>query len=102
MLVKVLVEPDIDLFVKVWVAVLVVTVSVKTVAAVMLNVPSVTVLLVKVKAAGSERTTTDVPVAVISFAVPDTEATAPIAEGVIVTLAAAVNCPWALTVKVPT
>ena len=55
------------------------------------NVPPVTVLPVKVKAAGSEITTVVVPVAVISFAVPDTDDTAPMAAGVIVTLAAAVS-----------
>ena len=62
-----------------------------TVTAVALNVPPVTVLPVKVKAAGNDKTTVVVPVAVISFAVPDTDATAPIPAGVIVVLDAAVS-----------
>ena len=40
---------------------------------------------------GKDSTTIDVPVAVISFAVPDTDDTAPMPDGVIVTLAAAVS-----------
>ena len=93
MFVSVLADPLIDLFVRVWVAVFVVTVSDPTVAAAMLKVPSVTVLPVKVRAVGNDSTTIDVPVAVISFAVPDTDATAPMPEGVMVTLAAAVSWP---------
>ena len=57
------------------------------------NVPPVTVLPVKVSEAGSEITTVVVPVAVISFAVPDTDDTAPMPAGVIVTLDAAVSWP---------
>ena len=57
------------------------------------NVPPVTVLPVNVRAAGKDSTTMDVPVAVISFAVPDTDATAPMPDGVIVVLAAAVSWP---------
>ncbi len=64
-----------------------------TVAAVILNVPPVTVLLVKVKAAGKDSVTVDTPVAVISFAVPLMAVIAPIEEALIATLAAAVNCP---------
>ena len=55
------------------------------------NVPPVTVLPVNVSAAGNDKTTVEVPVAVISFAVPDTDATAPMPDGVIVTLDAAVS-----------
>ena len=47
----------------------------------------------KVKAAGKDSVTVDVPVAVISFAVPLMVVTAPIAEALIDTFAAAVNCP---------
>ena len=67
------------------------TVSAPTVAVVMLNVPPVTVLLVKVKAAGKDSVTVDVPVEVISFAVPLTVVTAPMEDALIATLAAAVN-----------
>ena len=58
-----------------------------------LKAPPVIVLPVNVSAAGSDKTTVVVPVAVISFAVPDTDATAPIPAGVIATLAAAVSWP---------
>jgi hypothetical protein len=168
MLVNVLFDPLIDLLVKVWVAVLVVTVSPATLALVEavsvvkaperavvapmlmllivpavvgfmvtapeglnvalvdalkvvkapelavvapiaelsivapVNAPPVTVLPVKVKAAGSDRVTVVVPVAVISFAVPLMVVTAPIAEALIETFEAAVSWPWALTVNVPT
>ena len=61
------------LLVIVWDAVFVVTVSPPTVAAAMLNVPSVTVLPVKVRADGSDKTILAVPVAVISFGVPATD-----------------------------
>ena len=94
---RVFADPLIDLLVSVWVAVLVVTVSAPTVAATMLNVPSVTVLPVNVKAAGKDKVTFVVPVAVISFAVPATDATAPMPEAVIVTLLAEVSWPCALT-----
>ena len=70
---------------------LVVTVSAPTVAGVMLNVPPVTVLPVKVKAAGKDKVTVDAPDDVISFAVPLMVVTAPMPEALIVTLAAAVN-----------
>ena len=90
------------LLVRVWVAVRVTTSTPPTVTAVALNVPPVTVFPVKVNAVGNETTTLVVPVAVISFAVPDTDATAPIPAGVTVTFAAAVSWPCALTVNVPT
>ena len=104
MLVSVLPVPLIDLFVKVSVVLRATSVSVPdgmvTVPPLEIdeimgskNVPPVTVLPVKVSAAGSEITTVVVPVAVISFAVPDTDDTAPIPEGVIVTWAAAVSWP---------
>ena len=64
-----------------------------TVTAVALNVPPVTVLPVKVNAVGNESTTEFVPVAVISFAVPATDVTAPMAVAEIATLAAAVSWP---------
>ena len=67
--------------------------SAPTVAVVMLNAPPVTVLLVKVKAAGKDNVIVDTPVAVISFAVPLMVVIAPIEEALIATLAAAVNCP---------
>jgi hypothetical protein len=57
----------------------------------MFNVPSVTVLPVKVKALGKDNVTVDVPVEVISFAVPLTAVTAPIETALIATLAAAVS-----------
>ena len=102
MLVRVLPMPLIVLFDRVCVALAVMTVSAPTVAVVMLNVPPVTVLPVKVNAAGSETTTVVVPVAVTSLAVPVTDDTAPMPAGVIVTLAAAVSWPWPFTVKDPT
>ena len=67
------------------------TVSEPTVAAVMLNVPPVIVLPVKVSAAGKDRVTTDVPVAVISFGVPLIVVTAPIEEALMATLPAKVS-----------
>jgi hypothetical protein len=126
MFVKVFDEPDMDLLVRVWVAFSVATVSPPTLALeeavrvvkapelavvapmVVLLIdppvyaPPVMVLPVKVKAAGKDSVTVDTPVAVISFAVPLMVVIAPIAEALIATLAAAVNWPWALTVKVPT
>ena len=115
MFVNVFAEPDIDLFVKVCVAVSVATVSPATLALedavrvvkapelavvapieVLLMVPPVyappvMVLPVKVKAAGKDRVTVVVPVEVISFAVPLMVVTAPIAVALIATLAAAVS-----------
>ena len=115
MFVKVFAEPDMDLLVKVCVAVKVATVSPATLAledavrvvkapelavdapiGVLLieppvNAPPVMVLPVKVKAAGKDKVTVVVPVDVISFAVPLMVVTAPIAVALIATLAAAVN-----------
>ena len=104
MLVSVLVAPLIDLLVKVSVVVRATSVSVPDGMVIVppfeideiigsKNVPPVTVLPVKVKAAGKDSVTVDVPVAVISFAVPLMVVTAPIAEALIDTLAAAVNWP---------
>jgi hypothetical protein len=55
------------------------------------KVPPVTVLPVKVKAAGKDKVTVVVPVEVISFAVPLTAVIAPIEEALIATFEAAVN-----------
>ena len=68
-----------------------------TVAATMSNVPPVTVLPVNVIFVGSDNTTLVVPTTSISFAVPVTDATAPIAAGSIATSVAEVICPWAFT-----
>ena len=103
-LVSVLVAPLIDLLVKVSVVLRATSVSVPDGMVIVplfeideiigsKNVPPVTVLPVKVSAAGSDNTTVVVPVAVISFAVPDTDATAPMPLGVIVEFAAAVSWP---------
>lgn len=102
MLDSVLVEPLMVLLVSVCVAVFVVTVSDPTVAEVMLNAPPVTVLPVNVKADGNDKVTLVVPVAVISLAVPLTDATAPMPPAVMVVFPAKVSWPWALTVNVPT
>ena len=56
-----------------------------------LKSPPVTVLPVNVSAAGNDKVTVVVPVAVISFAVPETEVTAPIEDALIFTLPAKVN-----------
>jgi hypothetical protein len=115
MFVKVFDEPDMDLLVKVCVAVKVATVSPATLAledavrvvkapelavdapiGVLLieppvNAPPVIVLPVKVKAEGKDKVTVVVPVEVISFGVPLMVVTAPIEEALIATLAAAVS-----------
>lgn len=64
------------LLVNVWLALSVTTGLAPIVAAVMLNVPPVTVLPVNVNAFGNDKTTLVVPTAAISFGVPVIEVTA--------------------------
>ena len=90
-MVNVLLDPLIDLFVSVWVAVFVVTVSEPTVADVILKAPPVTVFPVNVNALGKDSVTDVVPVEVISPVVPETEVTAPIELALMATFPAKVS-----------